>query len=524
MQSLVRAFTHPAKSQPQRLPAFPNVEQSAVVALRAQGTVGVIVADTSTIGTRVVLARQPAFPLWADQSGAFGWGICSEVPLASANSGGTLADDVYTGDVVQDFAAVSNSVQVTLPSGTGIFRMLGTSPANYPVVGYDGGKAYTFCPPIAGTTATSISITVQCTNTNGLLLSTMDCNLLNYFRVYVERWMAPGRTTTDVLTLQGTFVQLTGKFNAVVLSAVVAAKPAGWYRVTGVSCRATISTTDGAPNFADILLGYAGTAPTFTMSGGLTAVTPSTSIALVPVAPPIEYTTTSAPYNGSRCTALALSVGNVTAIMNKEGVVTAGRLASSQDWGFTKATLSSLPPVKRFLGPLEAGFYVYSPPTSDLDLWLDYNYSFAQTNGPAWALASDAELIGLSLGDPSTATATLLSYQLDMHLEFQNYSQLWPAAMSRTSVEDLHRAVVEVLQRGFCFAGPQAPGTRAPRQSVLATAPAQRVPVVGDKKGNKEKKAVKTRFFGPPTKKQAERAQRRQAKRKQRRANRNKPN
>lgn len=527
---LQQVFMNPAANQPQRLPAFPNVEQSAVVALRQTTTASVIMADTGSVGTRMAIHRQPSMPLWVDQNLTTGWLWGVECGISATGDPVAGPIDTYSGTVSRDLGGLSDGTTATSvsPGGTTVsfkWRCLGNTMNKAPLMGavQSDDRPFTFIPSIGGNPLSTMTAIMVLSTTVGTLAGFDAAANGGYVQLVFERWIAPGRTLFDTRTVSVVFTQIAGTTASATVVSTMSNMVPGFYRFSSVALKGSFSTGDNPPDFFDIAYGYAGAAPTYTNATTTVTVSPSQSIAFLPATPAAEASTTTAHLQGCRCTALALSASNVTAIMNKEGVVTAGRMAPTElVFSFWKQDLATLPPVKRYQGPLESGFHIISPPLSDLDTWLDFAGDFTTatsygTEYPYYNLSSPAEVIAVNLADPTTTTLSSLALQLDMHLEFRCYSQLWPSAMSRRTIEELHRAIVDVVQKGFCFPGPTNTNRRSPKQAVLAVAPAPR-PVNRAKGQGRAEKQKKRRMIGPMTRAQNDRIMKRREKRAKARA------
>lgn len=505
MQTFARTFMDPANSAPTRLPAFPNVEQSAVLALKAELSHNVLTADAAVIGHRSLIMRQPSYPYWTDQNSVSGWLYGWQCSIASAGAFGE-----YGGAPTKELGGTSDGFQCTVTTGTGSgattyrMRCLGTSPTNVPILGTvdDGGSPFVYVPCTAGGETASFTAVIVLSTLTGNLTTFDALNNFGFYSLSLERWESGARTSVAQVNGTGIFAQIGGLNNAVVLFTTVTTLPPGFYRLVGVTLAGVTGTGENPPEFMDVFLGYGGLAPTLNSSATIVALQPTANVALMPAFPTPEAATATAPFMATRCTALSVAATNTTAIVNKEGFVQIARMNFQKTaLHFTKGMISSLPPAKRFRGALEHGFYVYAPPMSDLDEWLDYLYVVTvgpRSPQPVVNLTSATEVIAISLSDPSTSTTTSFSVVVDFHLEFRSYSQLWPVDVSRRTLEDLHRAIVTVVSSGFAKSGPEPPGRRAPQGAILAV------------EGAKQKRARRPRakpapFIGPRTREWNER-------------------
>lgn len=497
--SLSAVFREPARYAPQRLPAFSNVEQSAVLALSQQFTTNLATQDTATIGNRMLLMRQPSMPVWADVSLTGGWLWGSRAHIASAGSG-TGAGDTYSGSFDLDLGGTSDGENLTVSLTSGgpteyIIRMGGSTPFLRPVLGVaeEQTRPFVLIPPTGGATGTVPNIVIVLSTTGGTLTGFDTTS--GTISLTLEQVSSPGRYVTFPVT--GPFLISSANFQpvgsstkSVYASLTAPALWGGFYRLVSITISGTYPGGDNPPEFADVFLGRYGSTLAATITGTTLNFVPSTTVQCVPLFPAIESAATNAHLIGSRCTALSLSMSNVTAVLNKEGVIQAARLPFNiTNLAFTKAVMNSVPPAKRFQCAMESGAYFYSPPVSDLDTWLDFAATVTQNGSivtrPVFNLDSMAEMIAISLNDATVASVTSMACKLHMHLEFRSYSQLWPAGLSYRKLDELHGAVVQTLSSGFARSGPGT-GDRSMVVSVT-TEPRRGRPSRSERKRGKAK-------------------------------------
>lgn len=488
-KSLVRALVDPARAGPLQLPGFPSVETSAVVKLRGKYTF-TVGTDNANVGYRLMLCKQPAYPLWGDVSHSGAVYTTSRYNLES----GTASNDGTGGQYVGELGAnTANQTTAGTPPSANFqwpaysLRAGSGSPpwGTLPPVGAVGTDKRPFICMSAdqsGTATTSFTVMFvflrQSISTTGSITVPV--------RLVLDRWVGPGLVVQAVynFTLSSWTVAPTSSLLAMATTDITSVP--GWYRVSEVSVGSdpvynpAVATGNPAPEFMDVTL--CSTTVTFAWSGLTLNGTVTAGVDLVPLAPPYigdGFSVTpiaAAVYNhlfNSRQTASAVAVTNYTKLMNKEGVISAARLPHGEAvYKYLKADLN-VTPSKSYFGPLESGVYTYTVPATGIASWLDYVLVVYLNGTPTYVpcvnLGLDAECSCMSFSDADGGTSMML--QLDQHIEFVSSSQFWSPALCRTPVEVMHQAILDCYALGTFSGGPNPPfGRRAPAQAVLAAA------------------------------------------------------
>lgn len=217
-----------------------------------------------------------------------------------------------------------------------------------------------------------------------------------------------------------------------------------------------------------------------------------------PMEAPLAFTDSVEPYRWARVNASTLIASNATAVLNKEGTVLAGRLATTTvwPWAATEANLHAIPPQLRYFRPLESGFRTYTLPPTQNGSFIDTYGMWGSNAVPLYPLELNCMFTLLALTDPGTTTASSLAISYHQHREFVPTTQLFPVGVSRFSIDQF----VRLLQQATLY-----PPVLANRALAFSTGAEMRPPRV--RTAPKVKKTVKA------NKKRQERAQMIQQKR-----------
>lgn len=445
MVGLARAMALPHEHAPQRLPSFPALERTAVMGFNTPTKLQV-----SSTDTRVMLARQAAFPLWADrvpdgchfqvmdyamQAGTGGLLLFHQpsYPIMNRTRTGSTPGPVNGFMTGNGWSAVSLSVTAPAIQCTDSMPYLGVDKecGDSPFI-YIPGGASLYVQVNVGTDATGMRM-----------------------QVMLERWLAPGEVVSTPMLPSTT-------------------SPPSRYQVwtdspysptVGVWVRpVSAAISSGTPSTAvwgSVIVSYlpaGGTTgivagPNSSISWSMTATTAVTVPTFLPLSYPSEFNTSSIPWSSTRLTAVAVLGTNVTKVMNKEGVALCGRLSPERVSPFNAVSndLLTLHPAEKQQLALETGFYTYCPPSTDLSSFLDYSVWVLgnPTPIPVYRLDNDALFNLVVLQDPDGGT--VLSINLDWHIEFRSTSSLWQIGLSSVALEQLHQAQLALVASGFFF-------------------------------------------------------------------------
>jgi hypothetical protein len=418
------------------------LERTAVIGFNQP----VKLANAVNDDTKLMLARQAAFPCWASTFGRASEiaGVCyvsdsDSVALSSGatlsceyefgphsfhvvngTSGATIETVGAAGDLYDHFPLGSDRQQGLLPFAP---RFLGGSSA---VVVYDADGT----PLPAGVTII----------------------------VHLQTWFAPGqsRETTVSVVLPASF---TGA--AVITPPATSSDICEWVRPMRVTLNFTTSSNAPLKMGVGLFVGANALAyaPSAVTAGALTS-SGNTQRSFRPIVGPAEFGVSRIPYEATRVTACSCLLTNVTQILNKSGTVIAGRLNpnTTNPFAADETALMSLHPAEKAWLPLETGLYTYCPPSTDLANFWDY--SLAQTFVdsttmewyPVYRLDNDS-LVNIAI--MNAGVASNFGVTVTTHLEYRTTSALFQLALSGYTLETLHVAQLALASAGFFFENPE---------------------------------------------------------------------
>lgn len=435
MTGLARVIALPSEFAPVRFPSFPALERTAVMGFNQPATLS-IPANTSV---KVGLARQAAWPVWADQELS---GTCASISFQLQNNpaSGTI-DKMPLNPAPVRWTVGNAALNAYGPS----VQSSNASNISYPILGVDdatgmipwiyippGGRGYFTVWNVSGAT------TAAATN----------C------RVWYDIWNSPGQVESQ-------YVDFTSVAGNVGVGGVAAQALTGlWWRPTHVD-----SVVGAAQNFnwnaVNAMVVNGGTAaysPSAANAGSWT-VTPASNVAFYPLVQPSEFANSTLPWYSTRVTASAVLATNVTQVLNKAGTVLGGRIAPevANMWAVTSSYINGLHPAEKAWLPLETGAYSYVPPSTDMVQFWDYtmntsNVNIQSNNCPVYRLDNRA-LVNVMYLTASSAIETM-AITASWHLEFRTSSALFQIALSGLPIETLHQAQLALATAGFFFDNP----------------------------------------------------------------------
>lgn len=196
---------------------------------------------------------------------------------------------------------------------------------------------------------------------------------------------------------------------------------------------------------------------------------------LWPRSPPAEMTN-SMLFEAVRATATACLFTNVTSVMNKEGTASAARVCTKDFPAFDTTRwegFQSVNPKERYFGALEKGLYAFTLPDSssetfrDGTLWADHGVVingqqfYNRLNVPIVHIEHLAYATCIRLSDPSDATPTSLALTLDRHIEFRTTSRIFATGYSTYQLEAYHTAQMALARLGTITENPTHMATLA---------------------------------------------------------------
>lgn len=389
----------------------------------------------------MALFRQPAYPLWMEES----LDTCRSYQVGYQtdfqNIGVTISNVTTSLQFAQSGAFTGGTLWPSV-SGAGMVPI----PSVYPPVAVDtraGSVPWVYIPNNAYAAVSIMPV--------GVIGTAYSAN------VNFEQWLPGGQITGFVSSAISIGINSGGNATALTPSGV-------WIRPLNVELNPSISLSISGFRVAITVI-LAGSTPVVT--GNTVGSAPSFVVAnavtkthFVPSFAPNEYTSSVIPWESTRCTAVAALFTNTTKVLNKEGTVQWGRINPEivSPWAFSLADISTLhPSEKAFLG-LEKGTYAYVPPSTDQGSFWDHTLTLL---APVTSTGSYASIPVFRLDNTSLCCAgiftdpdggTNMAINLDWHLEFRNVSALFPIALSSMSLESFHQAQLALVESGFFYA------------------------------------------------------------------------
>jgi hypothetical protein len=440
-QTLARAISLPGKSTPVRFPNFPALERTAVMGFNAPTNLTV-----RTGSTKVIVTRQAAFPLWAEQNTnpnsavvpGTSWGLTYVTDTINSTGGATYAIDAdITGTSIgSNYGTTQDSTFA--PAFTNTVAPL----SGYTISGIDtatGPSEWLWVPASA-----QIMLTV-----NLGAAATGNTNVVATF----QHWKSPG----EFDMLSGTWNQ---NFNVSFVAGQIAvgvrvanSATNAWYRICSISINDSAATPAPRQMFVNLSAAVTNSNPVFTVGGvgswNVNQVAAAGQTALLPLVGPAEFANSALPWASTRVTSVGCNFSNVTKVLNKEGTVLWGRVNPRVDniWTATSTTVTNLHPAEKAYLSLEQGTYTYVPPTTDLGFFADYRSNLI--GYPVYRLDNEGFANVGFFSDPDGGTQ--LAINLDWHIEFRTSSTLFQIGVSTTPLEALHSAQIALLKSGFFF-------------------------------------------------------------------------
>lgn len=445
---VVRQISLPHEHPPGRFPSFPSLERTSVMGFA--NPVSLSVAANTT--AKLMLARQAAYPLWGTYPQAYpisysaAWRSTNE-PAASTSD--TL-DFTYAGSP-EEYATGGHNVvgsRVTSVAPQAGYNVV-APPGGYAIMGIDkktGDMPWIYC---SDSTAPIIEVYFV-SGQSGIAASAS----FNY-----ELWDGPGDfhmvvETNATMTPVGAFFLPGGM-------------PNRWIRPHSVQVTTNAGHTATAMEVSITMLSGSNFALTSRAGGGGLITVSSNATYLpagfYPLTGPGEFGNSAIPWLSTKVTAAALSVTNVSQVLNKGGVINAGRVQPDLSDPFRVRVdyINTLHPAEKSQLSLEKGMYSYCPPSSDMQDFYNYTVSDADTainNAllyPAYRLDNSAfvNCIFMSVG----AVAEAFALMVDWHLEFRNNSALFQIGVCTMGIETMHQAQIMLARTGYFFgeANPQ---------------------------------------------------------------------
>ncbi len=438
---LARQIALPHEYAAQRLPSFPALERTAVMAFSAPTTL-VLPASTPI---QVNVMRQAAYPVWASQDVSttvtgYAIGFQTESHVVQTTSAG----DTYNVNMAPRVSILSNANASN--SFIGVSGITNSSPWGAPLIGVDSTKVYMYKP-------TGIPLSVVVASSSALPATTS-------LRVEICAWTSPGEEiVVDSLSL------IIAAGNTGAFGSSGAATNYNWLRFSVVNVTPTVSEQLPASFFLYGIVGFGTVTYTGSTTSQGTVVLPvATGRYVFPLVSPSEFYNAPLPWFATRTTACSFLGTNVSQVLVKGGTILAGRLSPAvvSPWQVTSSYIMGLHPAEKAYLALETGVYTYVPPSTDLQNFTDYTntpmYTWVGSTATGGVLFPNYQLGNDSLYHTMFITATSTDEQLactvDWHLEFRTSSALFQIGMSTMALETLHQAQLSLAELGYFFENP----------------------------------------------------------------------
>lgn len=447
MNRLAMTMALPHENKPVRLPLVP-VCQTALIDTMADGNYTLPSGDS---GRRVALVRDPCYPVWAEREGyqfsvylvafttmtvpanahiplltsGIGWDRLDAQTPTGATWGGVTTS---MGTVIDETAVLAES-----PSGLAMYMPLNS----------------VFVIELTQTTLAAGS---------GKCAATLS---LYYKAEWVDITVIMDAIAGDPSGEAGY------RFSCTVGSAPAAGTVldnadglGGIFPSCFVACKGLRTYTPAvtAMSNPNLLMG-------FTCAGAslATPATTKTPVLFTPLFPPPEFKVTTAPYKSSRANATAALLTNVTAVMNQEGSILAGRLKPTVvdllNW--TENDINDIHPSMRYFGPAERGLYTFTTPTANDDLQdrvvkLTSFGSISSSERPLFNVDHGVfnAIVITDTNSSGSPTKSVFAVSQYTHVEFESTSTLFSPGISMATLESLHAAEVALNQFGVFHENP----------------------------------------------------------------------
>jgi hypothetical protein len=414
----------PGDNNPVRLPTFPSIERTSVLAFNATDTISVGTLAQPAVPRRGALFKHSVSPLWLDilDVTPYAWGATWR-----QESQGTLNEGSRNYDEKPEKLLSGNGVYDTLLLS--LFSNPGVTPMGeydgYPMLYVQGGSKLLLSVDSSGSNQAIASLHLEGRTIGGELI-TKDVQL--------------GKTANTGTPLVG-------------------------YTTMGQTCflrpiRLEAPNANTGYTFAATLIATNMTAdPVFTGSNECTpgVGTPPRSV-LFPLVKAPASQVSPIPFTNTRTTAAAVLFTNVTKALNKEGTVLAGRFnpAVTNPFDVSASSYVELLPTEKYFYGMENGFYTYAAMSDTTDHFREDIFQVTvgavnptPVNVPVVHLADNSLINVFLFSDPDGQTN--LAVNVDWHIEYRNTSVLWPSAISTVSLETVHQLQLVLLQTGFFF-------------------------------------------------------------------------
>lgn len=431
---LVQTIAVPREHRPMRIPSFPALERTSVLSFTDTFTlVTDPVGNERDPGTRIAVIRDPVFPLWR---------AIDKAQAASVYRSMDIVGMVFTS---RHTVVMAPDPRVTVNT------LLETAPVpGVPLYVY-GGREYVPC------IAANAAVQVNFNNNPGVSALDVDGYYLDS-NLDQQSFSASGACAIN---------------EAVFQIGLVFEMPYGAVAFCIESVQLTVTNTPVYGNtirYGSTTSNHGNSAPL------LTPLSQNALRAMLPLTVATEYTSAPIVWQNTRANSVAVLFSNVSAVLQKEGVVTCARAPSeggltmwSHDtWqtGFTK-----IHPRERYFGPLEKGLYTFTLPDAVSEVY--HEYDDLGINLPVFKHYLDGNRFChcVLFRDPDHLASMAIT--VDRHIEFKSNSVLFPYGFSSVPLEAYHQSQMALANLGVFYENPLHLGTIASlaRQAVMKYGP-----------------------------------------------------
>lgn len=434
LSSLSKSIVLPNKTTAQRIPTYPNVERTAVLAFRHTATMTVPDNGSTVTGpysdTAIMLCGSPGAPAWR----TYNCTALVETRMMYID-GSAVSNIPGAAWLTSGQAAPASSVGIGLPSGLTSYSL---------PVGALAGERYIYCPPQPPSTSGVVRY---------LKLTTAGINITaGTLEATVRWWTHSDETATEVISMDTVLASTTwcGK-------SATAYNRFAFGTIESIVTKTTCTWT-GSMIYREVIMGWSTTSNYNTFDYLSPTGVSTLMLPLMASQPQIDVSTV--PWSDTKLTACSLLVSNTTKVMNKEGTVNCARLnlnigttvtgvGSSAGQVLnafcpTDSVFSGTHPSLRYFGPMESGAYTFLPHSSETGVFFDtvqVGKYLGGTAYPAMDLSSWEYSNVILLKDPDATTPSQLALTLDLHIEFRSSSTMFPVAVATTALDTYHAAV-----------------------------------------------------------------------------------
>lgn len=425
LNTLAQTVAVPRDHRPIRIPSFPALERTGVLAFTDTITHTVPTASKSY----AMVCRDPAYPVWIQKSlgaASFYTPVCYTPGFTLASVALQYIDLPVPENPTSFFCNGNNSI-----TGTG----------QAPIIKYEGR---TFIPGVCSYCSLGIELDVTVATTNPAFK-------IGYEYINAEGDIVAANLTQVSPSMAGTSIGMVVSLPQGAIAVRLTSLAVKLDTVTTIAVACWGTTSWNANN-----------------AGPLKNPATTTELTLWPAVTPPEISTTTVPWKSVRANSVAALFSNVTAVLNKEGTVTAARIPSEQYNVLTNhlmdTIISKTHPKDRYFGALENGLYTYTLPDANTDTFRDVTPLDPNVTSPPFVggtqvipcsfyydcLAYANMIIFSDLG----GDATTLAITVDRHIEFRTNSVLFPVGYSPLGLEEYHMSQMALVQMGVFFENP----------------------------------------------------------------------